>query len=226
MKYLMTLILIVGTLMAENLVDLQKSGVMIKDSSGKEHYIVRMIPAGCKVPITNSAIWEGEFSDVEVPDKCKITLVKTAGTISPITIAPGVETYGELEVLGFIKAMQDKKNHYLLVDSRGNEWYQYETIPGAINLWFMPMKEPEKYPKILKEIYRQLGVKQQKDGSYDYADAATILLFCNGPWCGQSPGAVRGLLKLGYPPEKIKWYRGGMHDWKSLSMTTTLTEQE
>jgi len=224
MKYLVTLILVVGVLMGQDLSDLQQSGVIVKDGSGKEHFIVRMIPKGCKVPITNSAIWEN--SDIEVPDTCKITLVKTAGSLSPMTIAPGVETYGELEVLGFIKAMQQKGSNMLLVDSRSSEWYDYETIPGAINLWYLIMKDPGQFPKQFKAMYDQLGVKQRKDGSYDYSDAATILLFCNGPWCGQSPGAVKGLLKLGYPAEKMKWYRGGMHDWKSLSMTTTLTEKE
>lgn len=29
------------------------------------------------------------------------------------------------------------------------------------------------------------------------------------------------MLDLGYPPEKIKWYRGGLNDWLGLSMTTT-----
>jgi rhodanese-related sulfurtransferase len=226
MKYLLVLIFFGAMVCAQNLLELQSAGVTVTDDRGITHSVKRIIPAGCKVPITNSAIWEGEFSDPEVPARCKITLVKTAGKISPMTIAPGVETYGELEVLRFMKTMKDPKNNYLLVDSRGNEWYRYDTIPGAVNLWFLPMKEPEKFPKRFKAIYDQLGVKRGKDGTYDYSGAATILLFCNGAWCGQSPAAVRSLLKLGYPPEKMKWYRGGMLAWKSLSMTTTRGEDE
>jgi rhodanese-related sulfurtransferase len=226
MKYLLVLIFFGAMVCAQNLSELQSAGVTVTDDRGIVHSVKRIIPAGCRVPITNSVIWEGEFSDPEVPQRCKITLVKTAGKISPMTIAPGVETYGELEVLRFMKTMKDPKKHYLLVDSRGNEWYRYDTIPGAINLWFLPMKEPQQFPKRFKAIYDRLGVKKGRDGTYDYSEAATILLFCNGAWCGQSPAAVRSLLQLGYPPEKIKWYRGGMHAWKSLSMTTTRGEDE
>jgi hypothetical protein len=32
---------------------------------------------------------------------------------------------------------------------------------------------------------------------------------------------IRVLLELGYPAEKIKWYRGGMQSWLGLSMTST-----
>jgi hypothetical protein len=28
------------------------------------------------------------------------------------------------------------------------------------------------------------------------------------------------LLKFGYPPHKLKWYRGGMQDWEILGLTT------
>lgn len=226
MKYFWIVFLLIGTVGLQGSSDLQDTGVSVKDEGGKTVIVKRIIPQGCDVPIVNSAIWEGEFSELEVPERCKITLVKTAGRISPMTIAPGVETYGELEVLRFMEKMKNPKNNYLLVDSRGNDWYRYETIPGAVNLWFLPMKEPEKYPERLKQIFDRLDVVQRKDGSYDLSKAPTLLLFCNGPWCGQSPGAIKGLLKLGYPAEKMKWYRGGMHDWKSLSVTTTRDEEE
>jgi hypothetical protein len=35
---------------------------------------------------------------------------------------------------------------------------------------------------------------------------------------------IKNLLALGYPAEKMKWYRGGMHDWLTLSMTSTNNE--
>jgi rhodanese-related sulfurtransferase len=44
-------------------------------------------------------------------------------------------------------------------------------------------------------------------------------LFCNGAWCGQSPASIRALLTMGYPQSKIKYYRGGMNDWKLLGLT-------
>jgi rhodanese-related sulfurtransferase len=48
------------------------------------------------------------------------------------------------------------------------------------------------------------------------------LLWCNGPWCGQSPRAIRALISLGYPAEKLYYYRGGMQMWQSLGLTTVL----
>lgn len=44
------------------------------------------------------------------------------------------------------------------------------------------------------------------------------IFFCNGPQCPQSPTAIRKLLSAGYPPEKILYYRGGMHDWITLGL--------
>jgi len=47
-----------------------------------------------------------------------------------------------------------------------------------------------------------------------------VVFYCNGPWCGQSPTNIKQLVALGYPAHKLKWYRGGMQDWKSLGLTT------
>ena len=47
-----------------------------------------------------------------------------------------------------------------------------------------------------------------------------LLLFCNGAWCGQSPESLKELIAIGYPEEKLKWYRGGMQSWLSLGLTT------
>lgn len=217
MKLLLSILVL--TCMAWSDVDptLQIDGVYVEDLQGEAHIIKRIVPPGCRVPVTVDVVWKEQ----RVAESCKETLVKTAGFISAITIAPGVETYGEIEVLSFIEAMHDKHNRYLLVDSRGSDWYEYETIPGAVNLWFRPMKYPEDHPEEFEAILKQLGVTLKKDGTHDFGQAVTVLMFCNGPWCSQSPVAVKGLLKLGYPAEKIKWYRGGMHAWKSLSIATT-----
>ena len=50
--------------------------------------------------------------------------------------------------------------------------------------------------------------------------AKTLILFCNGAWCGQSPTNLRALMDLGYPAHKLKWYRGGMQAWEQLGFTT------
>ena len=57
-------------------------------------------------------------------------------------------------------------------------------------------------------------------GKSNYTNAKTLVMFCNGIWCGQSPNNILNLLKFGYPAHKIKWYRGGMQDWEILGLTT------
>jgi rhodanese-related sulfurtransferase len=44
-------------------------------------------------------------------------------------------------------------------------------------------------------------------------------MYCNGPWCGQSPTAIKRLLRAGYPASRIKYYRGGMQSWESFGLT-------
>ncbi len=37
-----------------------------------------------------------------------------------------------------------------------------------------------------------------------------MVIFDNGPWCQQAFFAISNLVKLGYPKDKIEYYRGGM----------------
>ena len=64
----------------------------------------------------------------------------------------------------------------------------------------------------------EFGVVPNK-GLWDFNDAKTLVFYCNGAWCGQSPTSIRSLLTAGYPPQRIKWYRGGMQDWLALGLT-------
>ena len=34
------------------------------------------------------------------------------------------------------------------------------------------------------------------------------------------PESMKELIAIGYPEEKLKWYRGGMQSWLSLGLTT------
>ena len=61
-----------------------------------------------------------------------------------------------------------------------------------------------------------------KTDEWDFTDAKELVLWCNGPSCGQSPRAIRGLLDVGYPGEKIKYYRGGMQMWQLWGLTTVV----
>ena len=220
-KIIIFLMVLASWTAAQDHTVLQYTGVESQHEDGKTYHLERKIPKACfELKVTNATVWEGDYAAKDVPAVCKGTLVQTVGKLSPMHMAEGIESYGELEVLNFIREMADDKS-LILVDSRGHDWYEYDTIPGATNYWFSMVKNPAKYPDEFEFMLEELGVVIKSDGSYDFSKAKTMLLFCNGPWCGQSPAAIRGYLKIGYPVDKMKWYRGGMHVWKSLSMTST-----
>ncbi len=141
--------------------------------------------------------------------------------IQPATLAPGVETIAEVEVIDYLKKMNGGDKSILVIDSRTPDWVKRGTIPGAVNIpWtsLNPAKgaDPISIGEIMED---QFGAKQL-EGLWDYSKAKTLVMFCNGMWCGQSPNNIKNLLKFGYPAHKIKWYRGGMQDWEILGLST------
>ena len=122
--------------------------------------------------------------------------------IQPMQVAPGVTTVGEIELLEFAK------NGGKLIDGRTIEWHLDGTIPSAIN---MPYTE-------MASRLDEIGCTGST-GNWDCTKAEKVLLFCNGPWCGQSPMAIKAMLREGYPADKILYYRGGMQAWHTLGLT-------
>ena len=189
----------------------------------KHMSIEREIDPLCKnIHITNEIFCQGKYASDTVPEACKSTFITSAGkTIFPMQIHKDVETYGEIEVMAFINEMQhDNSMHF--IDTRDEELYEYRTLPGAINIHYVYMMMPKVFEEEYKASLKKLGVLYHNN-SFNFSKAKTLLLFCNGAWCSQSPKMIKALLAVGYPPEKIKWYRGGMDDWLGLSMTTTRT---
>lgn len=157
--------------------------------------------------------------------------------LQPMIVAPGVTTVGELEVLDFIENKLNKGTG-VLIDSRTESWYNEGTIPGSINIPFTTFGDDSsdlvkaaafaKFDVLRKdkssptvELLKQMfGGRSDKSRYWDYSKAKDLLLWCNGIWCGQSPHAIEGLLALGYPAEKIYYYRGGMQAWLSVGLTT------
>jgi len=141
--------------------------------------------------------------------------------IQPAVLAPGVETIAEVEMLDYLSKMSAGDASILVIDSRTPDWVKKGTIPGAVNIpWtaLNPAKGAD--PISIGEIMvDKFGVKEL-EGLWDYSGAKTLVLFCNGMWCGQSPNNIKNLLKFGYPADKIKWYRGGMQDWEILGLST------
>jgi rhodanese-related sulfurtransferase len=119
-----------------------------------------------------------------------LTVDATWGTISPMHLAPGVSTVGELELIDHIAAGLP------LADTRLEHFYRAGTIPSARNIPHGQIKE-----------------------SINSLDPGTAtVFFCNGPQCAATPDMIRTLLASGYPPEAILYYRGGIHDWMTLGL--------
>jgi 3-mercaptopyruvate sulfurtransferase SseA len=137
--------------------------------------------------------------------------------VQPFKVTDGVETFGELELLDFVS-----KKKGIFIDARLPNWYYKHAIPGARNIPFKLFLSPSKK---LDHILESFGAVK-KNGSWDFSEAKTLLLYCNGAWCGQSPTAIHALAKLGYPKEKMKYYRGGMQSWQLLGLTTIVPTKE
>lgn len=140
--------------------------------------------------------------------------------IQPSTLAPGVETIAEVEVINYLDRLHNKGDKSVLViDSRTPNWVKKGTIPGSISIpWtkLNPAKGAD--PLSMGDIMGKFGAKES-EGIWNFSKAKTLVMFCNGMWCGQSPNNIKQLLKMGYPAHKIKWYRGGMQNWAILGLT-------
>lgn len=158
--------------------------------------------------------------------------------IQPMSPAPGVDAIGQIELFDFMENKL-RSGEGILIDARTPAWFKRGTIPGSVNIPFKVFGyEPNSAE--LVAVLNKLGVNprgevggvtrtleewgllssDEKNEFWDFTNAKPIVLWCNGPWCGQSPIAIRNLVALGYPPEKIFYYRGGMQIWKILGLTT------
>lgn len=203
---------------AENPMVLQLTGVKTQhqyfDGTVKEVLIEREIPASClNVGIEIQSIFSGDFAGKDVPKECQKSFVTVVGKAQPMTIEKGVQTVGEVEVLDFIKnKVGVLPLEYILVDSRKRDWFEQMSIPSAVNIPYDEIAYDDKSPEDFERMMKLLRIQKEGD-NYNFSYAKTALFFCNGAWCAQSRVAIQKLLSMGYPKEKLLWYRGGLQDW-------------
>jgi len=141
------------------------------------------------------------------------------GKPQPMILSEGIETVGEVEFIELMKKAQTDEE-IAIIDSRKPGWFEKLRIPGAVNVPFTNFDNKEEAISAMED---EMGVVQREDGTLDFANAKTLALYCNGYWCGQTPGMIKNakysLLNMGYPVSKIKYYRGGMQAWTSLGFT-------
>ena len=115
----------------------------------------------------------------------------------------------------------DGDDSILVIDSRTPDWVAKGTIAGSVNIpWTHLDTAKGASPFDIAEIMQEKFGVEEQEGLWNYSKAKTLVLFCNGMWCGQSPRNIKTLLKFGYPASKIKWYRGGMQNWETLGLST------
>ena len=141
--------------------------------------------------------------------------------IQPIQAAPGVETLGELELIDYLRRMSAGDSGVLVVDSREYEWpLRSGIIPGALVIPWVDLLPAKTDPQRIAETLEDRFGAAREGPLWNFQNARTLVLYCNGSWCGQSPTAIKALIALGYPAAKLKWYRDGIQGWKALGLTT------
>ncbi len=129
----------------------------------------------------------------------------TKGFIQPLVPQPGVTPVTEIDVLN---ALNDPST--MVIDMRDEDEPLGPTIP---NSYHIPYNE-------LEDRLDELGCLPRGKGQWDCSDASKIVAFCNGPLCFQSPAGIARIVHMGFPVNKISYYRGGMMDWEALGLTT------
>ena len=204
----------------ENIQSLQFSGVS-STYKEKKIFIERLSHPKClTVGITPEHIFGGDLAGKEVPKECQKSFVTTLGIVQPITLDEGIQTVGELEVLQLLKLLDINPEEYAIVDSRKPSWYKEITIPHSINIPYTDIAYDANFPNDFEKNLNLLNVSIDKN-KLDFSRAKKVIIFCNGSWCSQSARAIKELVKLGYPKDKLFWYRGGLQDWIGLGFTTT-----
>ena len=185
---------------------------------------------------------------VQDPDyELKGYFAKTARKCPPFCIRsidadPRVDSVGEVEIFDFMEN-QLRDGGGMLIDARTPEWHKRGTIPGSVNYPFTLLSKGPDEPEMVQAL-ENFGAKRRtavgsvdrwlekqgfldgelKSDKWDFTDAKELVLWCNGPACGQSPRAIKGLLEVGYPAQKLKYYRGGMQMWQLWGLTTVIPE--
>lgn len=114
----------------------------------------------------------------------------TWGKIAPISLAAGVRTIGELEVLDHLCSGGG------CIDCRQTGYYAQGTLPAAVNI-----------------PHQDIRARR-----HEVAPGRPIVMFCNGPQCTATPQAIAALLAAGHPAQALLYYRGGIHDWVTLGL--------
>ncbi len=137
-----------------------------------------------------------------------------APCIAPMQVAEGVATLDEGQVLNFL-VNEVAGNRGLMVDARLPQDRAAGFIPGTVNLPYSTMDPTNGFRR---DILIALGAREF-EGVFNFADARQLLVYDLGPSSNDAGLLVQNLLAAGYPPELIRYYRGGMQVWSVLGFS-------
>ena len=83
------------------------------------------------------------------------------------------------------------------------------------------LRYDEDFEEEFQTAYKNLGVKVTAGNKLDFSEAKTAVFFCNGPWCPLSSRSIKYLNSIGYPANKLIWYRGGISAWEAVNLNLT-----
>ena len=227
MKTILTILIFLSLqttgLFAKNIAILQYQDIKVThkyQDKTKEVIIKREKDPKClELGINYDTVFSGDMANQNVPSKCKKTFITTLGSIQPMQLLD-IKTVAELEVLDLIKKSINEPEKFILIDARRVDWFENSTIPTAVNLPYDTISYDEDFPEDFQKVLSTLNIKKIAQDEYDFSKAKTAIMFCNGNWCVQSARAIAKLINIGYPEEKLMWYRGGLQDWYILGFTT------
>lgn len=219
-KTLLILSLLSSTILADNSASIQFSGIEITYKNHEMPVKRHRHPKCQKVAISPENLFGGNLTADTIPKECKKSIVTSLGSVQPIQIDDEIKTVGELEVLRFLQMHEFEPDKYALMDARDTHWYEQITIPTSINIPYSDIQDDEDLYYEYTRALELLNIKRDNKGKLDFSLAKEVVVFCNSSWCVQSVWAVKSLVKMGYPKNKIYWFRGGLQDWMTSGFTT------
>ncbi|MEN8658570.1 rhodanese-like domain-containing protein [Marivita sp.] len=180
------------------------------------------IAASSPLVAQSSAITEGGSAFAFTMNGVEMTITRTGPScspscIQPMTAAAGVETLGELEVIGFLQNVVSTGSG-LLVDVRMPGTFSSGSVPGSVNVPVATFKPDNPYRA---DLLSALGVSNPETAP-NFASAFSLVIIGNGPDDGAARDAIQHLLGAGYPPNKVKYYRGGASTWSALGLNISV----
>lgn len=134
--------------------------------------------------------------------------------IDPAQVAEGIETVIAPAVLSFLVETVGR-NEGLLVDARMPQDRAMGYIPGSVSLPFATLAQDNAFRD---DILVALGARIFED-VYNFSDAQNLMIYDTGPVRNEAGTLIAALLAVGYPADRIKYYRGGMQMWSALALT-------